>query len=232
MASYQFENGPDNDPDPISDQLTLYLFNNAFKMAACSPKIVKSQLADNFLPCDLSVICGRGSTSYNHPGNRRFRALFHFFVEDYYKAVKAGKKVVKSAIVSIIVAMVRDSGGCFCKLEEGKWFEVGEYYAREKVSAVFREMLHAQDRPSANAEIVRRNVRGIRLPNDASMSSSPYSGSKTDVSTVFRGIVHGPQDLSFATAEIGFPKCPGSTTDSLGFDHLLDVDFFDVDGVF
>jgi hypothetical protein len=147
------------------------------------------------------------------------------FVEDYSKAVKAGKKVVKSAIVSTVVAMVRDSGGSFCKLEKGKWFEVGEYCAREKVSAVFREMLHAQDRPSANVQIAR-------LPDDSFISSSPYPGSKTDMSTLVRDILHDTQDRSFAKAEIGRGKCLGSRTDSLGFDHLLDVDFFDIDGVF
>jgi hypothetical protein len=197
MASSQFDRGPGPDPDP--DPPALFQANNPFEMGTCSPKIVRSQLGDNFRPCDLSVICGRGKTSYNHPGNRRFRVLFNMFVEDYSKAVEAGRKMVKSAIVSTVVAMVREAGGGFCKLEKGVWFEVGDYCAREKVSALFRGMLHVQDRSSTRAEINRRRAQGIGHPNDSSMSSS---------------------------------LCSGSSTDSLGFDHLLDVDFFDVDGVF
>jgi hypothetical protein len=181
------------------DPPALLQANNLFEMAASSPKIVRLQLGDNFLPSEYSVICGRGKTSYNHPGNRRFRVLFNMFIEDYSKAIKTGRKMVKSAIVSTVVAMVREAGGGFCKLEKGVWFEVGDYCAREKVSALFRDMLHAQDRSFTMAEINRFRAQGVGHPNDSSRSSSP---------------------------------CSGSSTDSLGFDHLLDVDFFEIDGVF
>jgi hypothetical protein len=199
MASSPFDHGPDPDPVPGPDPLVLLQANNTSEMTASTPRTERSQLGDNFQPCDLSVICGRGKTSYNHPGNRRFRVLFNMFVEDYSKAVEAGRKMVKSAIVSTVVAMVREAGGGFCKLEKGVWFEVGDYCAREKVSALFRDMLHAQDRASTRAKINRRIDQGIGHPNDSSRSSSP---------------------------------CSGSSTDSLGFDHLLDVDFFDIDVVF
>jgi hypothetical protein len=292
MASTQFDDDPDPAPDPV-----LLKGNNPAEMTAPSPTIERSQLGVHFQPSDSSVICGRGKFSYNHPGNRRFRVLLSMFVKDYSKAVKAGRKLVKSAIVSTVVAMVRQTGGCFCKLEKGGWYEVGDYCAREKVSALFRDMLHAQDRASAKAEIARRKAQVTGLPDDSSISSSPCSGSNTDVSTLFRDILPAQERSSTTKAEItrrkaqaiqlpddssissspcsgsntdvsvlfrdmmhahdrssttkaeidcrkaqgtGLPDdssissspCYGSNTDSLGFDHLLDVDFFDIDVVF
>jgi hypothetical protein len=244
MASTQFDDDPDPAPDPV-----LLKGNNPAEMTAPSPTIERSQLGVHFQPSDSSVICGRGKFSYNHPGNRRFRVLLSMFVKDYSKAVKAGRKLVKSAIVSTVVAMVRQTGGCFCKLlEKGGWYEVGDYCAREKVSALFRDMLHAQDRASAKAEIARRKAQVTGLPDDSSISSSPCSGSNTDVSTLFRDILPAHDRSSTTKAEIdckkaqgtGLPDdssissspCYGSNTDSLGFDHLLDVDFFDIDVVF
>jgi hypothetical protein len=242
MTSNQFDHHLDPDPPGLLQG------NNPTEITAPTPRVERSQLGVHFKPSDLSVICGRGKVSYNHPGNRRFRALFNMFLEDYSNAVKAGRKIAKSAIVSTVIIIVRQTGGCFCKLEQGVWYEVGDYCAREKVSASFRDMLHAQDRASTKVEINRRNAQGTELPNDSSIVSSPCSGSNTDMSALFRDMLP-THDRPFTTKAVitsqkaqgtGLPDdssissspCSGSETDSLGFDHLLDVGFFDIDSVF
>jgi hypothetical protein len=113
-----------------------------------------SQLGVDFEPSDYSVICGRGKENFNHVGNRRFRILTSMSMERYSKS--DNNKATKSAIVSEIVAIVRQAGGNFCKYKKGEWYEVGDYYAREKVSSLLRDLLHTQYRSSAKAKISRR----------------------------------------------------------------------------
>jgi hypothetical protein len=113
-----------------------------------------SQLGIDFEPSDYSVICGRGKENFNHIGNRRFRILTSMSMERYSRT--DNNKATKSAIVSEIVAIVRQAGGNFCKYKTGEWYEVGDYYAREKVSSLLRDLLHTQYRSSAKAKIARR----------------------------------------------------------------------------
>jgi hypothetical protein len=113
-----------------------------------------SQLGIDFEPSDYSVICGRGKENFNHVGNRRFRILTSMSMERYSRT--DNNKATKSAIVSEIVAIVRQAGGNFCKYKRGEWYEVGDYYAREKVSSLLRDLLHTQYRSSAKAKIARR----------------------------------------------------------------------------
>jgi hypothetical protein len=62
-------------------------------------------------------------------------------------------------MASHIVTMIRQGGGSFCEYEHGAWFEIGDYCAREKVSALFRDMLHAQYRSSTKAKKTRCGAR-------------------------------------------------------------------------
>jgi hypothetical protein len=114
-----------------------------------------SQLGADFQPSASSVICGRGKESYNHAGNHRFRMVASMFVKRYSQAIS---KTDKSVIVSDIVTMIHQSGGMFCKHEKGSWFTVGEHSAREKTSALLRDLLHSQYRSSAKAKIDRRRT--------------------------------------------------------------------------
>ena len=79
----------------------------------------------------FDVICARGKTAFQHPGNQRFRALIERRVEDY---AAASNKFEKSVIVSQIVDEVRQASpsGGFIRSEKGLWYEVGDA-AREKV---------------------------------------------------------------------------------------------------
>jgi hypothetical protein len=117
-------------------------------MSASNPRIEKAQLGVSFQPSDSSVICGRGKAIYKHPGNCRLRMLASTFAADYSKAER---KLAKSAIVANIVAGIRQEGGSFCKNKKGEWFEIGDYNAREKVSALLRDSLHDDYKSSAMA---------------------------------------------------------------------------------
>jgi hypothetical protein len=114
-----------------------------------------SQLGANFQPSHSSVICGRGKENYNHAGNYRFRMVASMFVKRYSQA---STKTEKSAIVSDIVTMIHQAGGMFCKHEKGSWLKVGDHTAREKTSALLRDLLHSQYRSSAKAKIDRRRT--------------------------------------------------------------------------
>jgi hypothetical protein len=125
------------------------------ELSASGSNTERSQLGVDFQPSQSSVICGRGKDSYNHAGNHRFRMVASMFVKRYSQA---SSKTDKSVIVSDIVTMIHQSGGMFCKHEKGSWIKVGDHLAREKTSALLRDLLHSQYRSSAKAKIDRRRT--------------------------------------------------------------------------
>lgn len=91
-----------------------------------------TELGPSFSPGELDVICARGSRAFQHEGNRRFREMVTSKMDEYSSAAS---KFQKSMIVSQIVDDVRQNSpnGGFVKDEKGRWFEVGDGAAREKV---------------------------------------------------------------------------------------------------
>jgi hypothetical protein len=211
MATNQFDHGPDRHPHPLqanSEQM------DASERSASSPRTERSQLGVDFQPSDSSVICGHGKASYDHPGNRLLRMLASTFVTDYSQA---GRKLAKSTIVANIVTMIRQGGGAFCMYKKGAWFEVGNYKAREKVSALLRDKLHTQYRSSAKAKAARRRVQTTRNK----MQAQPYGQQLVDGSGHSDSGSDGHSDDSTV-----------NSTDSLGFDYSMELDFFDIDDIF
>jgi hypothetical protein len=201
MASNQFDQGL----DPV-----LLQTNNPFVMPAYSPRTERSQLRVHFQPCDYSVICGRDNACSSHTGNRRFRVIASMFVEKY--SLAACNKH-KSTIATSIVTMIRQGGGSFCKYEDGAWFEVGDHYAHEKVSSLFHDMLHTQCRSSTKAKTTRWRDR-----RDESKTQNQQYGQQLD-----------DEDTGLSDDFSMSSSCLGSSTDSLGFDNSLELDFFDID---
>jgi hypothetical protein len=114
-------------------------------------------LPSDFKPAPYSVIIGRGKESKEAIGNRRLRVLASTFMDKYADAIN---KTEKSKIVSSLVTMVRDAcpTGAFIKLgKDGRWFEVEEAVAREKVGYTFRELLGGTYRSSSFSKVARRN---------------------------------------------------------------------------
>jgi hypothetical protein len=206
MPSNLFDHSPDHVPVQANKKRT-----HASKLSRTG----RSQLGVDFQPSDHSVICGRGR-QHNHEGNRRFRALASVFVERYSQA---DSKTTKAAIVFDILTMIREAGGHFCKLEKGTWFEVGDRCARGKVSAYFRDMLHTQYRSSAKAKTSRRSILN-RKRTQAQLHGQQLVDGIGE---------HSWDDASSMLSMSSSSSCSGSSTDSLGFDHSLEIDFFDID---
>jgi hypothetical protein len=173
-------------------------------------KMGKSQLGVDFQPSNFSVVCGRGRESFNHVGNRRFRIIASMAV-DRYSQVGTSKRA-KSAIVSEIIAVIREAGGNFCRYKRGAWFEVGDHYAREKVGALMRDLLHTRYRSSYKAKIDRR--RGARKQNKKENEQSSQQ--------LIDGTEHS-DDSSTSSSEWGVCK------NAWGFEYLLGDDIFDID---
>jgi hypothetical protein len=201
MTSKQFDHGPDP---------AMLLANSermiAYELSGSSPRTWRLQLGVDFQPSKYSVICGRGKVSYGHTGNHRLRKLVSMFVEDY---AATDCKQHRSTIVSHVVGMTRKGGGRFCKYEQGTWFEVGDEFAREKVSAMFRDMLHTQYRSSAKAKTASRRVQVERNKTQTLQQHSQQ---------LIGGNGHS-DDSSMSSSRLG------SSTDSLGFDYSLEVDY-------
>jgi hypothetical protein len=187
------------------------------------------QFRVGFQPCDYSVVCGRGKESFNHVGNQRFRALASKFMERYSRAVS---KTAKSAIVSDIIDVIHQAGGHFCKYKRGTdtWFEVGDHFAREKVSALLRDLLHNQYRSSAKAKLNRHQQKTV---SKQKLHENSQSGQKQVERTEDSGDsstkqVEGTEDSDDSSTT---SSCWGRSKDSLGFEYWLEEsdDFFDID---
>lgn len=119
-------------------------------------------LAHDFVPGPNDVICCRGQTARKHQGNINFRKIVHDKINDYSNAIS---KLGKSLIVKGIVDKVRKSSpeGGFVKEKDGKWYEVGDHLAREKVGQSLRDSLHSKYRSSSTSKKRRRIEQQAKL---------------------------------------------------------------------
>lgn len=142
---------------------------------APSPIGDKRNLSPNFVPSDYDVICGKGKSCFNHPGNKSFRKLVGLYLDGYAEATT---KLEKSAIVSSIIQTVRtqNPGGGFVKLDtpSGVWQEVGDHLAREKVGQTIRDALHSQYRSSTKAKKIRRQAEQAIASDTMTMISNMH----------------------------------------------------------
>jgi hypothetical protein len=204
MPSNQFAHGTDLVPLQTTSEE-----RNASELSASTSRTERSQLGVDFQPSDSSVICGRGKASYDHTGNHRLRLLASKFVEDYSQA---SRKLEKSSIVANIVAVIRQGGGRFCKREKGEWFEVGDFYAREKVSSLFRDKLHSRYQSSSKVKIARRRARAKQTETQAQQNGQQLF-----------------DDTGYSDDSSISSCSSGCSTDSLGFDYSLEIEFFDIE---
>ena len=135
-------------------------------------------LGFDFLPGPYDVICGRGKASWNHSGNRHFRALVKRSTEAYSN-VKT--RAERSTIVSAIVDAVRVKGNGFVKREDDvEWIEVGDLLAREKIGQMLRNSLSNKYRSSIKSK--KRRRRGVHAKrgevlHDVMVSNTHIAGS-------------------------------------------------------
>ena len=90
-------------------------------------------LAMDYEPGNFDVICARGKSVQQHRGNERFRRIIQMHLEEY--ATKLISNRQKSAIITTIVDTIRQYSpdGGFIRRIDGRWYEVGDHVAREKI---------------------------------------------------------------------------------------------------
>jgi len=93
----------------------------------------------DFFPRDEDVLFGRGGRTNHHPGNVRLRTI----VNNYRYAYNQAKKVDKPQVSRLIVSALRKANppSRFLRHNEdtGRWEDVGDKRAAEKVSQTLRE---------------------------------------------------------------------------------------------
>lgn len=105
---------------------------------------------------DNDVVCGKGQIVFDHVGNQRFRQLIEQSLDRYVDK----SKLEKTLLITEMVNRVRQnspSGGFVKKdIVSGRWYEVGDRFAREKVSQSFRDCLNEKYRSSRTSRKKRR----------------------------------------------------------------------------
>mmetsp|Transcript_13770 Transcript_13770/g.20994 ORF Transcript_13770/g.20994 Transcript_13770/m.20994 type:complete len:218 (+) Transcript_13770:46-699(+) len=137
---------------------------------------IKQELPFDFQPGQFDVVCGKGKKCFDHPGNKELRKTTQLSLEEYSQAKT---KVEKSRIVTKIINIVKRQNpeGGFVKLDasSGRWHEVGDLLAREKVGQHLRDALHTKYRSSTKAkkrlrvshqEDAAMNMTDVMLNND------------------------------------------------------------------
>mmetsp|Transcript_22978 Transcript_22978/g.34851 ORF Transcript_22978/g.34851 Transcript_22978/m.34851 type:complete len:547 (+) Transcript_22978:101-1741(+) len=89
-------------------------------------------------PEDFDILLGRGKTSFNHVGNRRFRVFIDINLQRY---MDAQSRMEKTLVVNSVVEAIQDGGGRFLKQDNKtkKWYKVNAKMAREKVGHALRD---------------------------------------------------------------------------------------------
>lgn len=125
-----------------------------------------SPLPPDFVPSNYSVFCGRGKGCYNATGNRRLRVTVSTFLQQYVDA--QNRPHDRTRIICQVLDMIKQACpvGAFIKYENGWYYELSDKAAREKIGALFRDCLMAN----------QRGMQGqIGLTRAASLGNSPSS---------------------------------------------------------
>jgi hypothetical protein len=96
-------------------------------------------------------------------------------LDDY---AKAKSKLDKSGVLASLVDQIRaasPNGGFVKQDESGRWFEVGDFLAREKTSQAFRDALHERYKSSNVAKKKRRQEEQARAHDKFRRMARTYS---------------------------------------------------------
>lgn len=168
-----------------------------------SANVKMTLLPEWFTPTECDVLCGRGRVCKEWKGNVRYRELVDEHLQEYSDAET---KLQKGMIISTIVSRIRN--GClygrdncpnhankvcsgFVKFDDAskRWYEVGDFLAREKTSQIFRDALHEHYSSSAQAKYKKRRSEktptlataeetGQEKPNYTNIDHESFPGKK------------------------------------------------------
>lgn len=143
-------------------------------------------LPPDFRPHPYSVILGRGNRVKESTGNRRLHVLVELELRNY---VRAPTRKEKSLVVGRIMKTIQDASrssygnvsssdhhpgsfGAFVRFDHGRWVEVDDATAREKVGTLFRDKLSHQYKSSTHQKVERRRERREAAAQRMSSSTS------------------------------------------------------------
>lgn len=137
---------------------------------------------ETIVPRRFDIICGRDKISHSHVGNKRFRTIIEMNRERYQTAPSRDDK---TRITFEIVSMIRSCqpGGRFLKIDDtAAWKDVGDEYAREKVSHALRS---AKD---PNRKKSRRKRKTFVKPH-SDEENSVFAALLEDQQNIFQRLV-------------------------------------------
>jgi len=108
-------------------------------------------------PLQNDVICARGRTYWDHPGNQFYRRLICLAKKQYSEAPN---RSLKTLIVTEIISHVHKTNGRFMKKVNHKggqrWIECGTNFVREKVTQSLRDNLSFKYSSSTSRKRARK----------------------------------------------------------------------------
>ncbi|CAB9503199.1 Nitrilase family, member 2 [Seminavis robusta] len=114
-------------------------------------------LPDWFVPGPRHVICAKGKQAKEHAANQLLKSLIHQHLEEYKRCPS---KLERSFIVSKILKCIRNGGeGGFVRKLNGRWSDIGDRNAREKIGQSFRDSLGHIFKSSTRAKACFRQRR-------------------------------------------------------------------------
>lgn len=110
-----------------------------------------------FRPSPYSVVIGKGKESRHADGNQRLKVLAARFQAEYAIASKSAKSQIVSRVISIVEAACPPKAA-FIRYshDNGRWYEVEDEAAREKVGYTFRELLGYNYKSSSKSKVLAR----------------------------------------------------------------------------
>lgn len=138
-------------------------------------------LPEDYEASPYDVLCGRGRRCYFHAGNVRFRDIVQSNLAKYSAT---SSKMEKGYIISLVYEEICEqagTGGFIKKDEQGRWYDVGEFLAREKVSQAFRDALQDKYKSSTASKKKRRELlaQSAELRSQRSLCSMTGGGEPT-----------------------------------------------------
>lgn len=116
-------------------------------------------LEPGFEPTQIDIICARGRRAYNHEGNQAFRKVLEQNLDKYKSATTKQQKTI---VVNALLDEIKEKSQFVRKLTDGKWIQVPEHVAKEKIGQGFRDLLHTQYRSSTKSKVKLRRERRKR----------------------------------------------------------------------
>lgn len=129
---------------PFDEQRNLdlkQLVSKLQKRKEMESKSLNQEATRLIVPGPFDVLIGKSYMYREHTGNIRYRSL----VANHQSQYKNLSHIDKTAMVLMIVELVKESSGRFLKDDGGNWVEVDDKIARRKVSHCFRTMIPSDE---------------------------------------------------------------------------------------